>query len=82
MCKLYTLNEKNSNIHIATILDRSRKQETMNALTTAINNHFNTSIKISSNIDLTQCRYGKPLTIQVDIKEHIHNIGVSETSLY
>ena len=72
--KLYSISSTN---HIATIIERPRKIETLKAFKTAINDHFNANCTITT-LDLKNRVQYIPMTIN----NQPHTIRVSETSLY
>jgi hypothetical protein len=70
-----------ANNHIATIIDRPRKQETIEAMTTALSDHFDT-VSIMPDVDLTECSFGEPSYVQIYDGEFTSIVSISQTALY
>ena len=78
---MYNIYSVTENRCIGTVVERSRKQETINAINTALNAYYKASILIT-NIILPENKKGTVKPLILSIKGKNHNINISETNLY
>ena len=78
---MYNIYSVTENRCIGTVVERRRKQATINAINTALTAYYKTPILIND-IILSENKKGTVRPLILSIKGKNHNINISETNLY